>query len=431
MGMAASQARLLAITSRMHDVEYQAQSIQNAKIELATQNDQVYQKYMEALDATTLTIKNSNGDKVPAHFNNMCGMNAVESATNKHYIFRASDNSIIVPDEIGEAYRDYRAAHLPDDGYSFALYMIDQNSLYVDSEQNREQNTDEFNLRLKTAEDFVATHCTAAKALDGLKTSMNSLLEKGKTYLSNAPETPTIEDLREGARNQNLSKSDKEALLDIIESYEKVEGQYRMTLYSGDNAEYILAIAQDVNVTPDEYGNYNATLPEDTYNQSYDLKDTPVPNDINQTEFDYYVRMYKTIQANGGHMTYISDYNGIDGMGNAATDGEWLKSMIESGKITIDEVSIDRKNGQASFSSTAVSSNSELAMTATTEIDAKARAKAEAEYEHEMKKIDQKDKKFDMDLSKLETEREALKTEYESVKKVISENIERTFGIFS
>ena len=58
-------------------------------------------------------------------------------------------------------------------------------------------------------------------------------------------------------------------------------------------------------------------------------------------------------------------------------------------------------------------------------------AKAEAEYEHATKQIDQKDKKFDMDLSKLETERTALTTEYDSVKKVISDNIERTFGIFS
>ena len=36
MGMAASQARLLCITARIHDVEYQAQAIQNAKLQLAT-----------------------------------------------------------------------------------------------------------------------------------------------------------------------------------------------------------------------------------------------------------------------------------------------------------------------------------------------------------------------------------------------------------
>ena len=36
-----------------------------------------------------------------------------------------------------------------------------------------------------------------------------------------------------------------------------------------------------------------------------------------------------------------------------------------------------------------------------------------------------------MELNRLETERSALTTEYDSVKKVISDNIERTFGIFS
>ena len=48
-----------------------------------------------------------------------------------------------------------------------------------------------------------------------------------------------------------------------------------------------------------------------------------------------------------------------------------------------------------------------------------------------MKDIDRKDKQYDMDLSKLETERTALTKEYDSVKQVIKDNIERTFGIFS
>ena len=48
-----------------------------------------------------------------------------------------------------------------------------------------------------------------------------------------------------------------------------------------------------------------------------------------------------------------------------------------------------------------------------------------------MRKINQKDKQFDLDLSKLETERSALTTQYDSIKKVIEDNIERTFGIFS
>ena len=80
---------------------------------------------------------------------------------------------------------------------------------------------------------------------------------------------------------------------------------------------------------------------------------------------------------------------------------------------------------------TSPSSDSSLSYTQETTIDKTALAKAEAEYEHSLKEIDQKDKKFDLSLSKLETERTALTTEYESVKKVIQDNIERTFGIFS
>ena len=57
--------------------------------------------------------------------------------------------------------------------------------------------------------------------------------------------------------------------------------------------------------------------------------------------------------------------------------------------------------------------------------------KAEAKYEHNLSKINAQDKKYDLSLSKLETERTALTTQYDSLKKVIDDNIERTFGIFS
>ena len=105
--------------------------------------------------------------------------------------------------------------------------------------------------------------------------------------------------------------------------------------------------------------------------------------------------------------------------------------MIQCGKISIEIVNLDNKTGEVSFNTTSPDSDTYVSYTTTTTIDKSALAKAEAEYEHKTKQIDQKDKKFDMDLSKLETERTALTTEYESVKKVISDNIERTFGIFS
>ena len=74
MGMAASQARLLSITARIHDVEYQAQSIQHAKVQLATQSDQVYEEYLAALEDKTMALTfadplSGTQAKVPATFN--------------------------------------------------------------------------------------------------------------------------------------------------------------------------------------------------------------------------------------------------------------------------------------------------------------------------------------------------------------------------
>ena len=150
--------------------------------------------------------------------------------------------------------------------------------------------------------------------------------------------------------------------------------------------------------------------------------------DFDQSRFNYYVSIFNQIQA-AGDCVSIADYNGPDG--DAANDSDWLKNMIECGKITIDIVNTNNKTGEVSFNGTSPSSDSYLSYTTTTTMDKTALAKAEAEYEHKTKQINQKDKKFDNDLSKLETERTALTTEYDSVKKVISDNIERTFGIFS
>ena len=48
-----------------------------------------------------------------------------------------------------------------------------------------------------------------------------------------------------------------------------------------------------------------------------------------------------------------------------------------------------------------------------------------------MAQIQEKDKRFDLSLSKLDAEREALTKQRDSLKTVIKENIEKSFGIFS
>ena len=143
---------------------------------------------------------------------------------------------------------------------------------------------------------------------------------------------------------------------------------------------------------------------------------------------NYYINLYNQIKAAGGCVS-IADYDGPNG--NAANNSDWLQGMVKSGEITIEIVETDSKNGKVLFDTTSPSSDISVSYTTTSTIDTTALKKAEAEYEHKLQQINKKDKAFDLDLSKLETERNALTTEYDSVKKVIDDNVKRTFGIFS
>ena len=185
----------------------------------------------------------------------------------------------------------------------------------------------------------------------------------------------------------------------LIEEYKNVEEEYRYKLYQRGGAENIYGLA---------------TGQQD-------------PEDFDQSRFNYYMRWGKMIEQEVGIEHCISDTFYSEGFGN---DSEALNQMLQSGRITVDVVNINKK-GVLSTDTTSVAADSSLAYTNTSTIDKKALAVAEAEYEHAMKKIDKKDKQYDMELNKLETERSALTTEYESVKKVIDDNIKRTFGIFS
>lgn len=62
MGLAASQARLLALTARMHDIEYKAQKLEAQKLQMANKSTQVYQEYEDALNVTKIQYKTIGAD---------------------------------------------------------------------------------------------------------------------------------------------------------------------------------------------------------------------------------------------------------------------------------------------------------------------------------------------------------------------------------
>lgn len=275
MGMAASQARLLFITARLHDVELQAQQLLAAKMALATQSDVAWEKYNDALDATTLTVNSLNLEN---------GRTSTMLAT-------------------------------------FAALTSGDNPLY-------------------------------------------------------------------GATGERYALVRDGALLLSEDDYEKWES------FSGTSA--------------DDFASY--MLGDETDNE--DL-------------YDHYYDMYLQIQSCKGKVACVDK--------EFEYDSEWLTNMVKCGQIQIFTYDAGEKTDELhfDFDSTSPSSDNSLSYTHTTEIDAAAAKKAEAEYEHTLKQIDAKESKIDNELAKLETERNALTTMYDSVKKVIEDNVERTFGIFS
>ncbi len=62
MGLSSSQARLLSLTGRMHDIEYKAQRLEAQKLQMANESAHVYQEYENALNATKIQLKQINAD---------------------------------------------------------------------------------------------------------------------------------------------------------------------------------------------------------------------------------------------------------------------------------------------------------------------------------------------------------------------------------
>jgi hypothetical protein len=245
-----------------------------------------------------------------------------------------------------------------------------------------------------------------------------------------------IEDAEEKVLNGNVSSEVSEAYQNLVDyAKEHFQGydtnnEYEELVSAPENS--IIGYDEATQEEQDEYENLVSVFKYKLYKSYsadiYAKMSGSDSSDFDSDKFNKYMSIYNQIKACGGCRP-ISDFNGP--YGNASNNNEWLTAMIESAQLSIDTVTTDKKTGEVTFTGTSPSSDTSISYTTTTTIDKTAEAKAEAKYEHDLKEIDKKDKKYDLTLSKLESERTALTTEYDSVKKVIEDNIDRTFGIFS
>lgn len=127
MGMAASQARLLSITSRMSDNELRAQIINNSKMRLATDSSKVSEDYVAALNSATMMMSNydveGNSQYQKLNFNNLT---AYSSQNTQYGLADANGNIFVTEDDADK----FRASSNIDE--FLAQYGIEYSTTYFD-----------------------------------------------------------------------------------------------------------------------------------------------------------------------------------------------------------------------------------------------------------------------------------------------------------
>ena len=126
MGMSASQARLLSLTARMHDLEFEAQGIQYAKLDLVNSKQDVYDEYLEKLDSTKyqMSVLTAKGNEYrDITYTNML-MSNTDGLHPMYIVTNSTTGQIFLPEQIAG-----KLAVMPDSLDEF-LKIVARNYLY-------------------------------------------------------------------------------------------------------------------------------------------------------------------------------------------------------------------------------------------------------------------------------------------------------------
>lgn len=129
MGMAAGQARLLSITSRMSDNELRAQLINNDKMRLATKSAQVSDAYVQALNDTQMMFTNYDADNNTSYqqltYNSLTAFNPY----NNQYAISNSSGQVLVSEKDAKNFQTADG----DLNKFLGLYGLEQSTTYFDN----------------------------------------------------------------------------------------------------------------------------------------------------------------------------------------------------------------------------------------------------------------------------------------------------------
>lgn len=396
MGLSASQGRLLLLTARQNDLEYQAQQISQQRLALAAKLDDISQAYENATNnrQMTITMQASDGTSVISNLtyaklvsgaaalgassglNQVEGINTSDDANSQ--AFRLSDGNSIIVSDISEIPGKITTS------YSNAKYAKDNEtgaSLYTQTEKEVNSTTGK-----------TTTITNKYFSLDKIK---NSALEK----------EASSDELASGC----------EMVTDGSSYYIKFGNKYYD--FSGSVASLSDAKKDQMHTYTYDNGKNDSEGTVQFVHNSASVKQNVTKNVAKVSEGDL---ENNRITING--VSYLVDKDLADNGSNV----NYLQNCLRNGKYIIEKFYADSQALDDPWKEVSWDSASNIADQYYEKDDAAAKAK----YDRLTKQVETQDKKLQLDLDNVETQRDAVKTEMESVQKVINENIEKTFDAF-
>ena len=428
MGLAASQARLLSITLRITDDEYQLMKLSSQQLALRVKSEDLADEYDYKLNAAAYTY-NYGGDNTAVNFNysDVMGSGAIDKGLTSPIILSdAQSGKTVLNGTYGMA---AKKAGLNENGNAGSPTAEQFNAFMAivtsDSETdwNAARNgkvTNNSNNSTQAATKTVTELTDSAKAL-------RQKYDEARTYVSQTygerPAKATLQrrndlaldyDIREeyNERQPNNRFVPAQRLTIEDDFYTPTTNDKGYTFASWNTAVNKYCTSKGLESTYVVNGGYptaaNVTTTRtitDTTTVKTPSTSTTIVDEDKQTKAKFYYQVFEQAFSKG----YAVD--------DQITNRSYMDAQLANNKYKID--------GKLASEHTQVS-KSKLKLTTAEKVEEE-KEKIKSWYNKEEKKISNQEKSIDNKMTSLNAEISALNTEKESVNSLIQKNIERSF----
>ena len=473
MGLAASQARLLTITSRLSSVELKQQRIAMDKMRLANDQEGVSEKYTNALNNKTLTISNG-GEEIAMNYSTL--------AAQGYSVMRASDGVIA-----------------SSAGSSSAAGTSVNSSAKTNANSSAKANTNASNPEIQkwvgqpaptrptppttrlsqvlatkpTPETAVAYNTEPTQGIDNMLntidtglnpkahgiTALFEILAAGLVNLVKLEkeEYPKLIETLQNAQQKAQKNGDNETAQKYAELVKKAQDSYnacqskrkfkgkQLDNHLNARANELKSIKSEMDAIQNSLNN-KVTTKNQAAQAEYDKKvavaqaeENEYQQVLNQYNIDY-TNWVTANSSNGVNDTQnAGQATGSNSGSTAGTTG--ATGTNATATTAAQELAAQMKNtqfliqGLLSGYLVLVKDGQQVSLSSATDIiesyDKTDDAAAEAEYNAQMNKINRKEKILDMQAKRLDTEYSALTNEYNSIKTIIDNHTQKDFSYFS